>query len=232
MSDFIARCALCGFKSAQKACQNQDGKGPAFCPTVHRTEVTERGAKLYEDGETREFARQASIQEAMCYVDRDAQPHVLLPTKTRLEEICEFAQRMGYKRLGLAFCTGVHREAATFSGILEGQGFEVVSVICKVGCVPKERIGLQEDQKVRIGDYESMCNPLTQAEVLNDAETDFNIIMGLCVGHDSLFMKQAKAMTTVFAVKDRVLGHNPMAAVYTAPSYYQKLRLKRIRAKV
>lgn len=230
MSEPMARCAVCGIKAGKKACQSPDGKGPAFCPTVNQTEVTARGLELYQDEQTLEFARQASIQEAMCYVERDVTPHVNQPTKTRLEEICEFSQRMGYKRLGLAFCTGVQREANVFVSILEAQGFAVVSAICKVGRVPKEHLGLAQEQKVRIGTYEPMCNPLTQAEILNDAQTDFNIIMGLCVGHDSLFLKQATAMTTVFAVKDRVLGHNPMAAVYTAPSYYQKLRLRPIRA--
>ena len=73
------------------------------------------------------------------------------------------------------------------------------------------------------GGPEAMCNPISQAAILNEAEVDFAILMGLCVGHDSLFLKHVDAPATVFAVKDRVLGHNPMAALYTAASYYQKL---------
>ena len=44
--------------------------------------------------------------------------------------------------------------------------------------------------------------------------------MGLCVGHDSLFFRHSEAPVTVLAVKDRVLGHNPLAAVYLADGYY------------
>jgi uncharacterized metal-binding protein len=58
---------------------------------------------------------------------------------------------------------------------------------------------------------------------LNEEKTDFNILLGLCVGHDSLFFKHADAYTTVLAVKDRVTGHNPLAAVYLHNSYYRKL---------
>jgi uncharacterized metal-binding protein len=52
---------------------------------------------------------------------------------------------------------------------------------------------------------------------------DFNLLLGLCVGHDSLFFRHASAPTTVLAVKDRVTGHNPLAAVYTCGTYYRKI---------
>jgi uncharacterized metal-binding protein len=68
-----------------------------------------------------------------------------------------------------------------------------------------------------------MCNPIFQAYVVNDAGTDFNVLLGLCVGHDSLFFKYTEAPTTVLAVKDRVTGHNPLAAVYLSESYYSWL---------
>ena len=69
-----------------------------------------------------------------------------------------------------------------------------------------------------------MCNPIAQARLLNDAKTDFNIMLGLCIGHDSLFLKHVEGLTTVFAVKDRVTGHNPMVALYTSESYYRRLK--------
>ena len=56
---------------------------------------------------------------------------------------------------------------------------------------------------------------------LNKSHTDLNKILGLCVGHDTLFIKYSQAPVTVLAVKDRVLGHNPMAALYLADSYYK-----------
>jgi hypothetical protein len=54
-----------------------------------------------------------------------------------------------------------------------------------------------------------MCNPIAQALLFNDAKTEFNVMMGLCVGHDSLFLKYAEAPCTVFAVKDRLWGTIP-----------------------
>lgn len=55
----------------------------------------------------------------------------------------------------------------------------------------------------------------------NEANTDLNILLGLCVGHDSLFIKYSKAPITVFAVKERVLVHNPLGAIYQVGSYYK-----------
>ena len=70
----------------------------------------------------------------------------------------------------------------------------------------------------------NMCNPILQAKLLNRAKTDLNVVVGLCVGHDSLFYKYSEALTTTAVTKDRVLGHNPVAALYTADSYYSKLK--------
>jgi uncharacterized metal-binding protein len=147
----------------------------------------------------------------------------MIPTKSRIEELIEFSQRMGYKKLGLAFCGGLTLEASILSEILEKHGFEVISVSCKVGGIPKERIGVKDAEKIQIGKFEPMCNPIAQAKILNRAGTDFNIMLGLCIGHDSLFLKFVDGLTTVFAVKDRVTGHNPIAALYTSRSYYQRL---------
>lgn len=214
-------CALCGVEP--RACMSKEGKGPAFCPTLHRAEDSRRALTKYEDPETKDFARAASLQEAEGYVERDARPYVLRPAKTRVEEIIEFAKRMNYRRIGLAFCGGLFSEAHTFARILEKNGLEPVSVCCKVGGVPKEFLGLEDKDKIRIGSHETLCNPIAQAEVLNAAKTDFNVLIGLCVGHDSLFFKHAQALTTVLVTKDRVLGHNPVAALYGVKVYFQRL---------
>jgi uncharacterized metal-binding protein len=219
----LMKCALCKVKSDKSACRVEDGIGPVDCPTKNKPEVISKATEKYDNPDVLEFARMASIQEADCYINRDKDPFVKHPVKTRMEEIVEFAYKMNYKRLGLAFCAGLSSEANLFHQYLESKGFEVVSVICKVGCTPKERIGLKNGEKVRIGQFETMCSPIAQAELLNDAKTDFNIVLGLCVGHDSLFFKHASAYSTVFAVKDRVLGHNPLAALYTIDSYYERL---------
>jgi len=108
--------------------------------------------------------------------------------------------------------------------IFKDRGFEVVSVLCKAGRTSKDRIGITDEDKIRRGTDESMCNPIYQAKLLNHEKTELNILLGLCVGHDSIFFKYAQAPTTVLAVKDRVTGHNPLAAVYLSDSYYQRIK--------
>ncbi len=215
------QCAKCSVKD--KVCRVEGGNGPKFCPTENYGEIVESAVREYERSEVREFARMASVQEAECYSNRHIQPFVRHPVKPRVQEICEFAKKMGYRKLGVACCSGLHSEAGTLTRILEAQGFEVVSVICKVGRTPKETIGIREEEKVRIGKFEAMCSPIAQASILNEEKTDFNILVGLCVGHDSLFFKYSDALTTVLIAKDRVLGHNPAAALYTVGGYYARM---------
>lgn len=198
-------CAFCKVESCEG--ENSD-KFPANCPCLDDEEIEEIKS-LYNEGSNKEIARIAAIVESSGYCKN-----------TRLEEIMEFARASGYKKLGVAFCIGVKKEARILTNILKHNGFEVESVACKNGHVSKEFIGVQEEEKLRPGQHETMCNPIGQAAFLNKAETDLNLIVCLCVGHDTLFMKYSQAPVTVFAAKDRVLGHNPMAALYLADSYY------------
>ena len=200
------------------------GQGARGCPTLTRNDLLEEANREYGEEPVREFARQASIQEAECYANRHQQPYVMQPTKTRIVEICEFAEKMGYRRLGLAFCMGLTHEAGLVEGILRDRGFEVVSVVCKAGRTPKRFLGLAPEDTIRLEDEEAMCNPVFQARLLNAEKTELNVLLVLCVGHDSLFFHYADAPTTVLAVKDRVTGHNPLAAVYLSGSYYGKIR--------
>ena len=222
--NITAGCAACFVPVRGRACTVPGGKAAKGCPTLDKKKLVAAARRLYKKKAIGEFARQASIQEGQCYAGRDKKPYILHPTKTRLEEICEFARKMGYRRLGLLFCIGLAKEAAIVSDILKRNNFEVVSVVCKAGAVPKEEIGVKDEEKIYIGGHESMCNPILQALIVNDAKTDFNVLLGLCVGHDSLFFLYADAPTTVLAVKDRVTGHNPLAAVYLSESYYRRLK--------
>jgi len=221
MDKTYCNCTKC--ETREKICRVEDGKGPSWCPTRKETTTLKEALSEYDAPEVKEFARAASVQEGACYAFRDVKPYVMVPTKTRAEELVEFSKRMGYKKLGMAFCGGLTHEASILSEILEKHGFEVVAASCKVGGIPKERIGVKDEEKIRIGEFEPMCNPITQAKILNQAKTDFNIMLGLCIGHDSLFLKYVEGLTTVFAVKDRVTGHNPMAALYTSQIYYERL---------
>jgi uncharacterized metal-binding protein len=223
-SSLSPSCASCGLETRERICYSDGGKGSKGCPTLTRKEVLVEADREYELTEIREFARQASRQEAEGYANRHERPYVMQPAKTRIVEVCEFAKKMGYKRLGLAFCIGLVQEAGLVEGIFKSHGFDVVSVVCKAGRTSKEKIGITNEEKVFQDRDEAMCNPIFQAKVLNNEKTEFNILLGLCVGHDSLFFKYAEAPTTVLAVKDRVTGHNPLAAVYLSSSYYRKVK--------
>jgi uncharacterized metal-binding protein len=218
----LPQCAKCSVPDREKICLTSDGRGPEYCPTLHNRQAIEQARRVLSDPPTLEFARKASIQEAECYINRDRKPFVAHPVKPRIQEIIEFAGKMGFKRLGVVFCDGLRREAGAVARVLEKQGFEVVSAVCKVGGVPKEEIGLRDEEKIEFGTEETMCNPLAQAELMNRSQTELNILIGLCVGHDALFFKHAKAYTTVLAAKDRVMGHNPLAAIYTLGSYSER----------
>jgi len=212
-------------KCTKRVCYSSNfNEGPSNCPTKTKQEVIKQAVAEYDKPEVREFARQASIQEFECYMNL---PEGRTPRNPRVEEVAQFAKKMGYRKLGIAFCIGLMNEAKTLTTILENRGFDVVSVCCKAGAIPKETIGITEEQKIKgPGSFESMCNPITQAEILNREGAEFNIVVGLCVGHDSLFFKYAHALTTVLIAKDRVFGHNPVAGLYLSGSYYRKLLRK------
>ena len=225
MDKELPGCARCPFEPSGRICQDEDGKAPPFCPTVNEAQVIEKALEELKKPEILEFARQASIQEGEGYADRELGYAKARPLKPRIVEIIEFAGKMKYKKIGLVFCIGLWREAKVVENLLAANGFKVVSGLCKVGRVPKEMLGVRDDQKIKIGCFEPMCNPIAQAFLFNEEKTEFNVIMGLCVGHDSLFLKYAQVPCTVFAVKDRLLGHNPLAAVYNIDSYYRSLKI-------
>jgi uncharacterized metal-binding protein len=135
------------------------------------------------------------------------------PDWCRLEEIMEFAHRIGAKRLGLVFCVGFRDEARTLTDVLKANGFQVSSSCCKTGSVSKERLGIQDSQRVRPGHSEMMCNSLAQAELLNLEGVQLALLLGQCVGHDSATMQHLEAPAICVVAKDRVLGHNTAAAL-------------------
>lgn len=214
-------CAKC----TKRLCYTEHWEeAEANCPSLTKREVIKEALANYDDPQLSEFARNASLQEAECYMRL---PSGMTTIHPRVEETAQFAKKMGYKKLGIAFCIGLGNESRILTTILESKGFDIVSVCCKCGGIPKERIGLEPQQKIGGPDrYESMCNPIAQAEILNSENTDFNIVVGLCVGHDALFLKYVKALTTVLIVKDRVFGHNPAAGLYLSGSYYRRLLRK------
>ena len=154
---------------------------PKNCP-MRNASVMEAARAGYDLPENHDFYVNCSAIEGLGYCQWP-----------RLKETVEFCKRMGYHKLGLAFCKGLRKEARIVADLLRAQGFEVVSVIC-----------------------------IAQAKLLNEQHTEFNIEIGLCVGHDSMFYKYSDAMVTTLVAKDRVLAHNPCGAIYCAEGYFKK----------
>ncbi|MDF2881787.1 MAG: hypothetical protein K0R54_2344 [Clostridiaceae bacterium] len=190
-------CALCTIHACNK---RELDKAPNNCPSLDKK--IEKIKEVYKEEEDFKIAKAAALVVSEGYGN-----------KTRLEEIMDFANRCEYKNMGIAFCIGLSNEAKVLSKVLQYNGFTVNSVICKNGGISKDFININSNVP--------MCNPIGQAAFLNEAKTDLNILLGLCVGHDSLFIKYSNAPITVFAVKDRVLAHNPLGAIYQAESYYK-----------
>ena len=131
-------CAYC--PSTVRACRAGEAgeKGPGFCPSKVDPETQASARALYDDPETRRAALEAGRVESEGYCQW-----------TRVEEVVQFAKKMGFHKIGIANCISFVDHAYVLSGILESHGFEVISVACKNGGIPKEEIGLRDDEKIR-----------------------------------------------------------------------------------
>ena len=200
-------CVDCGLQ----ACETPQKETPGFCPGADLPlDVLEKVRELYADEENRRISVISAEIENEFYL-----------RYTRVEEVVEFARRMGFRRIGIAACVGLIEESRTLAKILRKNGFEVFAAACKMGSFLKTDVGVPPEHITQTGPV--MCNPILQAEVLNRQGTELNIVMGLCVGHDSLFYKYSQALVTTLVAKDRVLAHNPAGALYQTGSYYKKL---------
>lgn len=206
--------ALACSKCSRQACWSTEPQsGPDFCPTKTRKGTIDEVLQLYKgDPEIRKMAIAAARTEGRSYMKW-----------TRVEDTIDFAREMGYKKLGIATCIGLIAESRILTEILETKGFDVISICCKSGSIAKEEIGLKDSEKAIPGTFEPICNPVAQATLLDAAGSELNILVGLCVGHDSLFIKSSKAPITVLISKDRMTCHNPAAALYGTSFYYRRL---------
>ena len=208
------QCAKCPVLRCGSAEKNRNV--PSSCPTEKYPDLVKETTEKYRLPENR------AVMEGWLGL----MSKVLDPQKanekyswTRVHEIIEYANVRGMKRLGIATCYSLLPEANMLSGILENSGFEVVSLSCLCGEVDPRNLGMPGDV---------FCNPILQAEILNREKTELNIMVGLCVGHDILFLRHSRAETTPLIVKDRSLGHNPVAALYQSRGFF-KDRFDRVR---
>ncbi len=124
----------------------------------------------------------------------------------RVQEIKNFARKAGIRRIGIAYCVTFPKEADAVNQFLSGD-FEVCIIDCKCGHITKkEMLGCEGDS--------IMCNPVGQADYLKENNTELNISMGLCVGHDMVFNQKSGTPVTTLIIKDRANKHNPMESIH------------------
>jgi len=175
--------------------------------------LLQRSLEAYtSDEETMAIAHAAAAVEAEYYCQ-----------EPRAAEIIHFAKKMNYSRIGIANCIGLMAEAQSFARIVTSSGLIPLGIACKIGRTDKTFLGIPEEGKLHPGNFEAMCNPVLQAMMLNNEAADLNIIIGLCMGHDCLFTKYSAAPVSTLVVKDRVLAHNPVGALYNLDSYCSRL---------
>ena len=136
----------------------------------------------------------------------------------------------GFPRNYEYFCAALAENGATVLGIGD-EPYDELSGSLKASLTEEYKVGSMEnyDEMVRaVGFFTFKYGKIDWLESNNEywletdaaLRTDFNIVIGLCVGHDTLFLRHSHAPTTVMIVKDRVLAHNPVAALYTANGMY------------
>jgi uncharacterized metal-binding protein len=218
MNDNKFSCVDCKVRVCGDKKFNEETHYPAFCPTPGLQEGQVQGEVLAEAMELYNEGRNREIMVAAAEVESEG--YCVWP---RVEEIMRFAEKLGAKKIGIATCVGLLNEASLFADILRARGFEPVGIGCKAGSQLKTDMGVSPEH-CDVG--EVMCNPILQAKKLEAEGTDLNVVVGLCVGHDSLFYKYSAAPATTLITKDRVTGHNPAGPLYTSKSYYKKLSRK------
>jgi uncharacterized metal-binding protein len=138
----------------------------------------------------------------------------------RISELVYFCLEMDFHRIGLAFCADLLEPAEILSQLLR-RYFDVFPVICKAGGISRKDPFSEErgeGDKIKFG--HTSCNPLGQARILNNLNTDLNVMVGLCMGVDCVFTKSSVAPVTTLFVKDKSLANNPIGALYS--EYYLK----------
>jgi len=207
MTEHSPQCVKCNIQRCGS--KEPDKKVPASCPTEKYPDLVRETKERYKLPENREIIKGwFGLMSKILNPEKHKEKY----SWSRVDEVMEYARLRGMKRLGIATCYSLVPESKLLSDILEHNGFEVISVSCLCGELNPQELGMPGN---------IFCNPIMQAEVLDREKTELNIMMGLCVGHDILFLKHSKTETTPLVVKDRSTGHNPVAALYQSQGFFR-----------
>ena len=116
-------CEGCGVR----ACVTGEGTAPEHCP-IRMPGYSEKVSAVYAKNKN---AALESASQRVCgaKTDRDRIP--------RLKIVIEYCRKMGYKKIGIAFCAMVFEEMDWYSRMLRKNGFEVVSACWAVVSEPE-----------------------------------------------------------------------------------------------
>jgi uncharacterized metal-binding protein len=212
----VQKQILCSYCSGKPYVTGDLSQAPSFCPTHIRTDLMSKAKETLQDTENQAMARDV------------ARTWKEVGKLTRVEETMLYARLREYHKLGLAFCLSLSDEAQLLTNVLLNNGFEVVSVCCMCGALSSDDVALPEEEKIVSRSRQPMCNPIGQAALLDGAGCQLNILLGLCVGDDTLFIKHSKTPVTVLAVKDRVLANNPLGVLYTSRNPFSRMNTRRM----
>jgi uncharacterized metal-binding protein len=189
-------CASC----AKTSCFHGDLDGmPKTCPArIDAAVATDETPYLASDrAETMRIADQTPFTEDGCQ-------------RNRVEELVTFARGRGMRRIGIAFCVTLIKEAQELARQLRAAGLAAELVCCRVGAIDYDRIGLPKAHPNR---FAAICNPVAQARLLNRSKVDLVAQVGLCIGHDLILQEECETPVTTLVVKDRVFDHHPVLAL-------------------
>jgi uncharacterized metal-binding protein len=130
--------------------------------------------------------------------------------RNRVEELANFANARGMRRVGIAFCVTMTKEVQELARQLQQAGLETELVCCRVGAIDYDKIGLPKAHPDR---FAAICNPVAQARLLNQRGVDLVAQVGLCIGHDLILQEECEAPVTTLVVKDRVFDHHSILAL-------------------
>ena len=128
-------CAQCAIEACRSGKLDQM---PKNCP-MHDSAFFEQVLEEYFKPENHDFFVTSAAVEALGYGQWP-----------RLREVMEFARRMGYTKLGLAFCAGLHKE-----GRRGGPDFPEKTALrwcpssARPGSIPKDKAGVPQEFRVR-----------------------------------------------------------------------------------
>ncbi|MGI5891812.1 MAG: DUF1847 domain-containing protein [Bacillota bacterium] len=109
-------------------CKDGQGLYPDFCVNqkLSKQQIDEVADLYINDAQIHKIAVASAEVEGAYY-----------GLMTRVEEIMEFARRIGAKKIGIAVCVGLINEGRIFARILRRRGFAVYGVCCKIGGLEK-----------------------------------------------------------------------------------------------